>query len=91
MPARYRKSKPRRYRKTKRFTRSRTYRRAPRVKPDGMIKEKVTIECPIIADTSNSGYLNIHWHTANLSGALLSLYNKGFADTNTPGAVSQFT
>lgn len=90
MPARYKKSKPRRYRKTKKFTRSRRYSRAPRVKPDGMIKEKVTIELPIRADASGSGYLNIHWHS-NFIGSPTDSYNVGYESVLTTGAVSQFT
>lgn len=36
-------------------------RRSPRVKPDGMYKEKITIVTDVVTDTTGSAFVNINW------------------------------
>lgn len=53
--------------KTRGRSKKRAYIRKMRlkkaIKPDGMVKEKITIEKPIYSDTASAGYHRIHWFT----------------------------
>lgn len=58
----YTKTKQKKRRTRRRaFVRRRTRRAI--VRPDGMVKEKITIEKPIYGIDSVSAYTNIHWFT----------------------------
>lgn len=79
---------PRRMRRTmrrRRRTRSRRRifkRRAPRVKPDGLYKEKVTIVRDVVTDSSTGdAWMNIHWLRYTPAGFPLP-NNNTFLDTN---------
>lgn len=63
MVKRYRKKKT--YRRKRRFSR----RKSLVVRPDGLVKEKVTISHAVYSDTSGSGYLNVHWFKRNITGS----------------------
>lgn len=57
----YTKTKTRKRTRTRRRAFVRRGRRKAIVRPDGLAKERITIEKPIYATDAVSAYMNIHW------------------------------
>lgn len=88
MPRSY--SRPRRrFRRRSRFRRRRFSRiPRPRVRPDGIMKEKVTIQRGLRANSTTSAYHNIHWLNPDPTPGSLDNFNTGAISNNTQfGAV----
>lgn len=56
-----------------------------KIKPDGIVKEKVTIRLDLASDTTETGYMNIFWHSLTDYGggsynASITTLNKQFTD-----------
>lgn len=62
-----RRTRPMRRRRLR--SRRRFYRRSPRVKPDGMMKEKITIIKDVTTDVTGNAWVAINWTKRSYFGA----------------------
>lgn len=76
-----RRARPGRARSTRRRRLVRRRISGIRVRPEGIVKEKIIIQKPLLNDSSSSGYHNIHWFTGEVTDDPM---NTGFNFASVP-------